>query len=86
MSNEFTTVRNAKGDAVLLKDSSGAIIGVFNNEAEAEQAKPIIAYNLERGRVPARLLKSVPPHRRRPSNKQVTNKNRPQQNRRKPNQ
>lgn len=86
MSSEFTTVRNAKGDAVLLKDSSGAIVGVFNNGSEAEQAKPIIAYNLERGRVPVRLLKVVPPHRRRPSSpnsRHSSNKNRPQQARRK---
>lgn len=83
MSNQFTTVRNSKGDAVLLKDAGGAIVGVFNNEAEAEQAMPIIAYNLERGRVPAKLLKTVPPHRRRPNNRQPFNKNKQQQNRRK---
>lgn len=83
MSNEFTIVRNAKGDAVLLKDSSGYTVGVFNNEAEAEQAMPIIAYNLERGRVPADLLKTVPAHRRRSNNRQPSGNNRQQQNRRK---
>lgn len=78
MSSNFTTVRAPKGDAILLKDATGAIVGVFNNEAEAMQAAPIIAYNLERGRVPARLLKVVPPHRRRQNNKQMTNKNKQQ--------
>lgn len=83
MSNDFTTVRNAKGDAVILKDSTGAVVGIFNNEAEAAEAMPIIAYNLERGRVPARLLKVVPPHRRRTDNRQSFNKNKRQQFRRK---
>lgn len=81
MSNTYTITKAKKGDAILLLDSTGIIVGIFSTEAEAEQAKPIIDYNLQRGKVPARLLKSVPQHRYRTNNKQVSNKNRQNQQR-----
>ena len=80
--NNKKQVRQTTSDTVLLKDSNGAVVGVFNNEVEAEQAKPFITYNLEQGRVPAKLLKIAPPHRR-SNNRQSSNKNKQQQNRRK---
>lgn len=66
---------------VQLVDNEGIIVGFYNTAKEALAAAPIIKYNLSRGKVPAKLLKTIPPHCKaqvmsyRQNNKQVTNNN-----------
>lgn len=75
-------VRQNTTESVLLKDSNGAICGVFNTEAEANEAIKHVAANLSAGKIPARFLSrsNPPPHRRkqRTNNRQSFNKNRTQ--------
>lgn len=71
--NNKRQVVKTTADTVLLKDVTGAIVGVFNTEEEAQQAMPIIGYNLQRQYVPTRLHKVRPAHRQ--TNTQPTNKN-----------
>jgi hypothetical protein len=53
--------------AYLLIDSKGLICGVFDSQINADKALPTVAYNLYRGKVPARLHKTRPSHLPKPN-------------------
>ena len=58
----FTTeVKELNGGekAVLLKDQTGAICGVYDTEENAKKAAPFVKRNLERGYIPYRWLRRI---------------------------